>query len=207
MSSIPIIEPHYLGSLEYFSLLMNHQKVAFEVNDTFRKQTFRNRAYFLGSNKKLQLNVPLKFSNGTKTKDVRIDYHHNWVKDHWGAFYSSYGKAPFFEYFSDNFRSIWDCKPVFLIDLNIKFLNLTLKILKSDLETGFTTEYQRDIDLDFRDHISPKSPFTDRKIYHPVKYTQLFGDTFVPNLSIVDLLMCEGPQAAEVLEASYLRST
>lgn len=202
-----LVELHYLGSLEYFSLITKQKKVIFEVCDTFSKQTFRNRTYFLGSNKTLQLNVPLSFSNRTKTKDVKVDYHHNWVKDHWGAFYSSYGKAPFFEYFSDDFREIWESKPFFLVDLNLKFLNLTLKFLKSNIEIAFTSEYHRDQELDFRDHINPKSPFTDRKIYKPITYTQLFGDTFVPNLSIIDLLMCEGPQAGEVLKSSYLGTT
>ncbi len=194
-----LVELHYLGSLEYFSLIAKQKKVIFEVCDTFSKQTFRNRTYFLGSNKTLQLNVPLSFSNRTKTKDVKVDYHHNWVKDHWGAFYSSYGKAPFFEYFSDDFRTIWESKPTYLIDLNFKFLTLILKIIKLDLVMSFTTVYQKEDKYDLRDLINPKKPFRDRKIYQPIEYTQLFGDSFIPNLSIVDLVMSEGAQASEYL--------
>ncbi len=207
MSNKLITELHYLGSLEYFSLLLQQKTISFEVNDTFKKKTFRNRAYLLGSNKTLQLNIPLAFANGTKTKDVKIDYNHKWIKDHWGAFYSSYGNAPFFEYFCDDFKSIWESKPVYLVDLNLSFFRLTLKILKTDIDISFTSEYKKEYERDFRDHISPKSSFTNRKIYTPIEYTQLFGDTFVPNLSIIDLVMCEGPHAAEVLRTSYLGST
>lgn len=205
MSSM-VIEPHYLGSLEYFCLLIQQDKVEFEVCDTFSKQTFRNRAYFLGSNKILQLNVPLNYSNRTKTKDVKVDYNHTWIKNHWGAFYSAYGKAPFFEYFHEDFKGIWENKSTYLVDLNSKFLTLILKILKSDLEVGFTSTYEKEHENDLRNWINPKSPFADRKIYQPTPYTQLFGDTFVPNLSIVDLVMCEGPQAANTLMASCLKS-
>ncbi|MFK7951606.1 MAG: WbqC family protein [Ekhidna sp.] len=206
MNKSLVTELHYLGSLEHFSLLIQQEKIVFEICDTFKKQTFRNRTYFLGSNKKLQLNIPLSFSNGTKTKDVKIDYNHKWIKDHWGAFYSSYGKAPFFEYFCDDFKAIWDSKPIYLIDLNQSFFRLSLKILKTDLKIEFTSEYKKEYEMDFRDHINPKTSFTDRKIYEPVKYTQLFGDTFVPNLSIIDLLMSEGPQSIDVLRKSYLKS-
>ena len=198
-----IIEPHYLGSLEYFCVLIRQQEILFEVSDTFKKQTYRNRAYLLGSNKVLQINVPLTFSNGAITKDVKVDYNHRWIKDHWGAFYSSYGKAPFFEYFKDDFKSIWDSKPAYLLDLNLSFMKLIFQILKTDIKFEFSTEYKKFYDLDFRNVIDPKSPFTDRKNYCPANYTQLFGDTFVPNLSIIDLLMCEGPRASEVLMASY----
>ena len=207
MNNNLVTELHYLGSLEYFSLVLQQEKILFETHDMFKKQTFRNRTYFLGSNKTLQLNIPLTFSNGTKTKDVKIDYNHKWIKDHWGAFYSSYGKAPFFEYFSDDFKSIWDSKPDYLIDLNLSFLRLILKILKTDVDISFTSEYKKKYELDFRDHINPKSFFINRKIYTPIEYTQLFGNTFVPNLSIIDLVMCEGPHAAEVLKASYIGST
>lgn len=203
MSSM-VIEPHYLGSLEYFSLVIQQEKIVFEVSDTFQKQTFRNRAYFLGSNKVLQMNVPLSYNNGMKTKDVKVDYSHRWIKDHWGAFYSSYGKAPFFEYFQEDFKQIWENKPTFLIDLNQKFFHLILKILKTNIKIEFTSTYQKEYEFNRRDLISPKSSFTDRKFYQPIVYTQLFGNTFVPNLSIIDLVMCEGPQASSILKSSIV---
>lgn len=199
-----IIEPHYLGSLEYFALLQQNSNVEFEVYDTFKKQTFRNRAYLLGSNKILPITVPLTYSNRTITKDVVIDYNHNWIKNHWGALYSSYGKAPFFEYFQEDFKTIWERRPKFLIDLIQSFQNLVLKILKLDIEWKTTSEYQKTHSRDYRDCIEPKTPYTSRKIYSPSNYTQLFGDNFTPNLSIIDLVMCEGPQAANILSASIL---
>lgn len=205
MSTI-VIEPHYLGSLEYYALLGQHENVVFEVNDKFKKQTFRNRCYVLGANSIQALILPLRHSNGMLTKEVALDHSQRWKKDHWGAFYSSYGKAPFFEYFSDMFSSVWDKKHKYLIDINHDFIELTFKLLQSNVNLTYTDTYEIFYENDFRDVILPKKAYADRKIYTPQPYTQLFGDTFEPNLSIVDLILCEGPQAGQVLAASFLRN-
>ncbi len=203
MSTI-VIEPHYLGSLEYFVLLSRFDEVFFEIHESFPKQTFRNRAYFLTSNKIQPLIIPVKYSNGERTEQVRIDYSQRWVKDHWGAFYSAYGKAPFFEFFEEEFKIIWDSKYEKLVDINLNFMKMIFKVLQLDIKIFYTPEFQKHCENDYRNVISPKKPFSDRKIYQPSPYTQLFGDTFVPNLSIVDLIMCEGPNAAQILSNSYL---
>ncbi|MEP0984730.1 WbqC family protein [Ekhidna sp.] len=203
--SVILIEPHYLGSLEYFSLLVQYEKICFEINDSFPKQTFRNRAYFLTSNKVQPLIIPVKYNNGDLTREVKVDYSQRWMKDHWGAFYSSYGKAPFFEYFGDDLKNIWDKEIPDLLDLNIELMKLIFKILQIDFNHSFTTDFVPNIkngDMDFRGIVNPKKSFSNRKIYNPHPYRQLFGDTFVPNLSIVDLIMNEGPNAAHILSKS-----
>ena len=204
-----LVEPHYLGSIEYFCLLQNHKKVEFEICDSFQKQTYRNRSYVLGSNKVVSLNIPLKYTNGTPMKDVKIDYSQRWIKDHWGAIYSSYGKAPFFEFFAYDFKKTWEIKSNFLIDLNMNMLSLCLKCIDVEVEVCHTDSFQNYIEghfLDARNIIQPKIGFYDRNIYYPATYSQLFGDSFVPNLSIIDLIMCEGPRASEVLALSHRRN-
>ncbi len=200
-----LIEPHYLGCIEYFCLLRSSKKTVFEIHENFQKQTYKNRTYVLGSNRTVSLNIPLKYSNRTVFKDVKVDYSQRWVKDHWGAIYSSYGKAPFFEFFAQDFKKIWDQKNEFLLDLNIKFMTLCLKLLKLNIEIDFTESYEKDTIgelTDFRNHVHPKIDFSDRNIYRPITYSQLFGNSFVANLSIIDLIMCEGPRADELLSAS-----
>ncbi len=204
-----LVEPHYLGCIEYFCLLQNSDQVVFEVNQNFQKQTYKNRTYILGSNKVVSLNVPLSYSNRTIFKDVRIDYSQRWIKDHWGAVYSSYGKAPYFEFFAQDFKKIWEQKHEFLLDMNMKFLMLCFKLLNLNINIDFTNSYEKQADRDYRDfrnYIHPKIEFPDRNIYHPITYSQLFGNSFVANLSIIDLIMCEGPHADEILSASFKRT-
>ena len=205
MSKI-VIEPHYLGSLEYYALLIQYDEVCLEINDSFPKQTYRNRAYFLTSNKVQPLIIPVRYSNGDPTHEVMIDYSQRWLKDHWGAFYSAYGKAPFFEYFGEEFQEIWDQKIPELFKLNEAFMKLVLRVLQKNITISYTDNFKKEYDVDYRHVINPKKPFSDRKIYHPFSYPQLFGDNFVPNLSIVDLIMCEGPNAAQILTNSYQKN-
>lgn len=205
MSQI-VIEPHYLGSLEYFVILSNHDEVCFEIHDTFAKQTYRNRTYFLTANKVQPLIVPVRYSKGTLTKEVEVDYTQRWVKDHWGALYSAYGKAPFFEYLGEEIKGLWDIKMTNLVDLNLAFTKMMFKILQFDIQISFTSKFQKNYANDFRGIINPKKPFSNRKIYAAYSYPQLFGDTFVPNLSIVDLIMNEGPNAAQILKSSNSKS-
>lgn len=208
MKSI-VIEPHYIGSLEYFSALLSAKQVYLAVDDIYAKQTFRNRMYLRGSNRTLTLVVPVSYDSSTITKDVKIDHRQRWVKDHWGALYSSYGKAPFFEYFSAEFEAIWKKRHTFLLDLNLEMQLLILKLLQVNVKVDFHTPqlcYDSSQVADLRNVLNPKKSFSDRNLYLPKPYSQLFGDTFVPNLSIVDLLMCEGPQSTEYLSITSLGS-
>ena len=200
-----LIEPHYLGSLEYYSLILQYNEVVLEVQDRFQKQTFRNRCQILGSNKVLSLFVPVSYTSQTLCKDVTIDDGQRWRKDHWGAFYSSYGKAPFFEHFADAFEEVWSRRHRFLIDLTSAFLKLTYRLLQMDVKMSFTQRIEENLCDDFRNIIVPKKPFTHRKIYDPKPYMQLFGNKFEPNLSIIDLIMNEGPQARHIIAASFLK--
>ena len=56
--------------------------------------------------------------------------------------------------------------------------------------------------VDQRNSILPKISFMNRNIYKPKPYIQNFGNNFVSNLSIIDLLMCEGPNGKAILQRS-----
>ncbi|MFT6867505.1 MAG: hypothetical protein ACJA08_002348 [Cyclobacteriaceae bacterium] len=199
-----LIEPHYLGCLEYFTLLTAHKKVIFEVNQHYIKQTYKNRCYILTAQGKLSLTIPVQFDNRTIFKDVKIDYNQSWIREHWGAVYSAYGKSPFFEYFSDYFKSIWDKKHTFLVDLNMDFLTLCLKLLQIDIEIQFTETYHAVVEnnqIDNRETINPKKETEFQKTLRTKKYNQNFGNEFVPNLAILDLLFCEGTEALNIIRA------
>ncbi|MCP4460602.1 MAG: WbqC family protein [Cytophagales bacterium] len=194
------IEPHYLPSLEYFIILSQADSVHFETQSPFKKQTFRNRCYILSSNKVMPLIVPVHFHQSTQLQDVTIDYQQSWVKDHWGAIYSSYGKSPFFEYFSEEFQAVLKSKPDFLVDLNHAMLSVCLKVLQWQIDTSHDLSITSSYDL--RDLILPKKSFDTRDFYKPISYQQNFGKAFVPNLSILDLLFCQGPVSGHILRNS-----
>ena len=200
-----IVEPHYLGSLEYYGQIVASDEIHLEVYQNFTKQTYKNRCYILSANGVMPLTVPVKFDNRTPLKDVQIDHSQSWARDHKGAFYSAYGKAPFFEFFQDYFHTVWEKKHQFLVDLNLEMMTMCLKILQIDRSIQLTEQYEKIPDHrlnDLRERILPKKTFEERNLYLPFPYTQTFGNIFVPNLSIIDLIMCEGSRASEVLTRS-----
>ena len=48
---------------------------------------------------------------------------------------------------------------------------------------------------DIRGLISPRTHFSQANFYQAQAYFQLFGADFEPNLSIMDLLFCEGTES------------
>ena len=195
-----IIEPHYFGCIEYFSLLFKYDQIIFEVCDSFPKQTFRNRAHVLGANNIQNMIVPVSYRNHTYTKDVRIDHSQRWAKEHCRTFHTCYGSAPYYEYFSEELDKIWNAQYRFLIDLTMASFILVLKILKKNVHYILSASYQKNYPLDYRNTIIPKKLYKKTKIFTSKVYNQLFGDSFVPNLSIIDLLLCEGIHSIQKLK-------
>lgn len=200
-----LIEPHYFGSLEYYLLLDEAEAITWEVEAHFLKQTFRNRTTILTSNGPQNLVVPVSYRNHMPLKDVRVDYAQSWIKDHWGAIYSAYGKAAYFEYYGPELQAILEKRHAFLVDLCLDTVTLCLKCLHIDRSIGQTKTYEKVPDSpirDFRGLIHPKKPYTQRSIYKAEEYFQNFGKEFVPCLSVLDLLFSMGDESVSILRKS-----
>ena len=57
-------------------------------------------------------------------------------------------------------------------------------------------------ELDLRSAVNSKNTEQCYQFYYPVKYNQVFGSTFVDNMSLIDLVFCEGPGASKIVKAS-----
>jgi len=207
MSAI-IIELHYLPSVAFMSLLQNSDQVIIESQEHFVKQSFRNRTLIHDANKVLPLSIPVKHS-GLKIpiQEVKIDYSQKWMNLHWRAIQSSYGKAPFFDFYADYFKAEIYSEETYLFNLNENLLTLCLKLMGLDLTLKFTEKYDRASSvtiMDLRSTINPKEHLSNLSWFHAKPYYQLFGKDFVPNLSILDLLFCTGPDASSISKESFL---
>ena len=200
-----LLEPHYFGSLEYYVVLLQAEEIRWEVHEHFQKQTFRNRTTVLTANGPQNLVVPVSYRNHMPLRDVRVDYSQRWIKDHWGAIYSAYGKAPYFEFFGAEMQQTLERRPAFLVDLCLETVTICLKYLQLDRSIQFTDTYEKlpkSPIRDLRGLIHPKKPFTQRSIYRAEKYFQNFGKEFVPGLSVLDLLFSMGHESTSVLRKS-----
>jgi hypothetical protein len=198
-----LIDIQYLPCIEYFIQILQADTVYLEAYENFQKQSYRNRCRILTTNKIDTLSVPvLKGNSKILIKEVEIDYTQPWQKIHWRAIQSAYGKAPYFEYFADYFRKLYDKKPRFLWDLNTEAMTVCLNLLRVEKEILFTTEYNKDAGIHVKETIDMRSLVHPKKQgeMSEVKYPQVFGRDFVSNLSIIDLIFNEGPNGKALLK-------
>ncbi len=194
----------YLPNLEFFALLMQAEALWINSEDVYVKQTYRNRTEVLLANKVERLTVPILEGNRQKAyKEVKIDYAQKWLNVHLRGIRSAYGKSPFFEYLYPDLERIYQRKPAFLWELNLELLTLCLQFLRKDVSIVEKDICEANGTLfDVRGTIRAKEPHGSRGFYHPYPYLQMFGLDFVPNLSVIDLLFCEGPASERILSLS-----
>lgn len=204
--STALIECHYLPSIAYFASLLKFSEIRIEKHEHFTKQTYRNRCHILTAQGKENLIIPVTSKHGKVfITDVRIDYGQKWLNNHWRTIQSAYGKAPFFEHYRDDLESILFKKPVFLYDLNCELLSMCRKWLLWDVTIRESAHYEKTPPLevlDLRSAINLKKGENEQYFYRPASYQQVFGNAFAANLSIIDLIFCEGPGAGAVVHAS-----
>jgi len=201
-----LLHPTYFPSISHFVAMANADKVTFEVEDNFQKQTNRNRMYIYSPNGIQLLNIPLKHNTQRghqKFKDTKIEQAFDWQKQHFKSLEAAYRTSPFFEYFEDDIRPIFEKKHTFMMDLNFQAMEIVCSCLGMDFNPEKTVEYFHEVNdmADFRHLANGKK---DSLVFEP--YTQVFREKhgFINNLSILDLLFNEGRYAMEYLKKQKL---
>lgn len=199
------IEWHYLPSIAYFAALLRYPKIIVEEAENYQKGTYRNRCHLAGANGWLRLSIPLAGGKHQQqpVAEVRIDNHHNWQTQHWRSIQSAYGKTPFFEHYADDFLPLYQQTATHLVDWNKRLLNALMEALDLEIQLESSTSYQPTLAPDIKDLrnvIHPKRDLPPCFSLRPYPQAFLEKHGFIPNLSILDLLFCMGPQSIEILE-------
>lgn len=200
-----LIHPTYFPSVSHFTAMVKADTITFEMEDNFQKQTNRNRMYIYSPNGIQMLNIPVKHSKSAHQlfKDVRIENDFNWQKNHFKSLEAAYRTSPFFEYFEDDIRPIFEKKHEFMMDLNFQTIEIVTECLGAKFNVEKTTEYFHDANglTDLRPLVNGKKDISQ---FEP--YTQVFEEKhgFINNLSILDLLFNEGRYAMDYLKNQVL---
>ena len=202
-----LLSTAYFPPAEYFSLIAGTGKVIIEKHENYIKQTYRNRCIILGANGPLALIVPVLRGSFHKTalKDLKIDNGRKWRELHLRGISSAYASAPFFEYYNDAISRVISRPFTYLLDLNTEALMTVCEALGLDAEINLSEEFAPagTNNRDYRNSISPKRP-VDVRGYSHIPYTQVFGDRygFTERLSIIDILLNNGPGTGALLQRS-----
>ncbi|MDP5011774.1 MAG: WbqC family protein [Crocinitomicaceae bacterium] len=195
--ALAVFPTAYFGNIAYFAELAKSTSPIIEGKEHFVKQTIRTRCSILGANGIQQLSIPVIRPNGSKTlmEDVLVSETDPWKKIHWRSIESAYASAPFFEEYDQEIKQLIFQDETNLLRYNQRITEEILKLIDINLELGRTESYETyDKLVDFR-MVDFESPIEIKK------YIQVFVDSnqFSANLSILDLLFCEGPMARKWL--------
>lgn len=203
-----LLSTAYFAPVHFYSRFINHPNAYMEQHEYFIKQTFRNRCVLSGGNGIISLVVPVVKGRGKKItiKDLKIAYDMNWQRNHWQSIVSAYNSSPYFEYYQDELLPFFEKKFDFLLDFNTHIHETICDFLELENTFVFTSEFEQvpEGTLNLREVISPKNNANQDTAFVPAEYTQVFTGKFgfLPNLSILDLLFNEGPNALTLLEDS-----
>ena len=175
-----------------------------------------------------RISVPIK--KGQKffeVRNVEINNDQSWAEKNWDLICKSYDNSPFFDLYKTTLNSVFKKKWNLIFDLNfytlkkvLEWLNIKTEIIfDSELDvTGKSSEHLLNICKKLgatkylsgpggSDYLNEKI-FEQNKIkveyqkYDPIIYPQKYAKSFVPNLSILDLLFNMGSDSKKLITKS-----
>ena len=207
----------YLPPVSYFFAIAHSDRVWIEQFENYQKQSWRNRCRILSAAGPEDLSIPVvrEERRSRPIRDIRIDYTEPWLQHHIRALAAAYNASAYYDYYADDLIPILESKPVFLFDLNMTLLEKLLELLDIQVPVGLTTSFVKEggglasarSDLfDGRVRIQPKykgksllAEFGCEQAYYQVFVNREPSSGFIPDLSIIDLLSAEGPDAGRFL--------
>lgn len=215
-----LLSTAYFPPIEYFVAIANSRRAEIECGEMYQKQSYRTRCHINGANGLLVLTLPVRrsaakgeeSSHKIPVSQLKIDYSKPWLLQHKRALEAAYMSSPFFEYYMDDIYAVLDSGEESLLTMNTRLVHTIAGLIGIQTPIEFTrgdyiapaSDLLRERGIsDFRDSIHPKKPAMLMESLQMNKpYWQVFTNKqgFVPNLSILDLLFNEGPNAISYLE-------
>lgn len=126
---------------------------------------------------------------------MKIDYSKRWQHQHWVSILSAYKSSPYFDHFAHLLEPFYRREWRFLVDYNMEYLEVLLRLLGAKCQISTSEQYVEAAAEDF--DMRPKQKKDSTFVAEP--YFQVFSDRmpFQPNLSVLDLLLCEGRSAMD----------
>ncbi len=198
-----IIEPQYFPPISVLREIVSHNEIGFALDDKYKKMSFRNRCLVTGANGIISLSIPIKGGREVNQliRDVKINNSQDWQTQHWRTLRSIYARSPWFEYYAPQLEMFYVKHYEVLYQWNLDLLNWVIKVLKLDIKIKqIELENIMDSDKNMTDKVLPKNYSQQFEKFVP-KYQQVFQEKtgFIQNMSILDLIFCEGANAVNYL--------
>lgn len=229
MTVVAIHQPNFVPSAGYFAKMLAADVFILLDSVDYTKNNWTNRNRIKGANGVQWLTVPVLTRGrlGQKINEVEINNRERWQHRHWHAILSCYRKAAHLSRYAERVEELYHTSFQRLAEWNERWLHwiydelgASARLVRSSELAGLRGEgaeliaslcaaVKADVyisgaggkhylDLGRMASIGVEVRYQEN---HPQTYAQLFGE-FEGNLSILDLLLNEGPGAAEIVRGS-----
>ena len=183
----------YFGPICFIELIYKQKQLCFDKEASFTKMSFKNRMVVLSAQGPLNLTIPILGGREQKTaiKDILIAYDAPWQAQHFKAIKTCYKRAPYFEYYEADIEKLYTTKKEYLVDFLEDCHQFIQKSIKGKWELIDCKENKNEEAVK---EILPWQPNNYEQFAIQRSYMQVFESPkgFIPNLSILDWLFCEG---------------
>ena len=226
MSCVAGHQPNLYPYGGFFAKIASVDQFVIVDNTQYVKKQYHNRNRIqLQDGTVKWLTIPIKNAGNYKQKinEVEIENSGNWARKHSKTLFLNYKKTPFFEQYFPQFDDLLAREWHLLIDFNLAVIRLCLNILEIDTPlfiasenniSGVATSLIQDIcvktNSDCYLHGRHARDYVDFNIlskagiknmiqdFHSLAYRQN-GVTFVPDLSILDILFNCGDKTKKLI--------
>jgi len=225
MTIAAIHQTQYLPYLGFFHKLSQADIFVVMDNVEFLRRGLQHRNKIKTTKGEQWLTVPVLHKQKQLINEVKINPDYPWARKHWGAICTNYSPAPYFNLYAEELKEILFRDWENLHDLNITLMVWVMRKLGIKIPVIYLSELpvrgsksQRLIEacqaVNAQTYISGSGgknymdldEFAAANIrvvwqeFTPPTYPQLFPDVgFIPNLSVLDVLFCCGPDSRRFL--------
>lgn len=224
---IVIHQPNFAPWLGFFHKIVQGDIFVILDNVQYSKRSFQNRNKILTPDGPRWLTVPVSHCSRCAIHETHINFERDWIADHLKTLQMSYARTPYYEQIMPEIESVLRKRHDTLSSLNCELILFFLKIL--EIKTAIVYASDLEIDPDARsterlvkickalhgtvyvsghgakkyqeESLFKKNEITLEYASPPsVVYPQMFSETFVSHLSILDALFnCGGEKTASFL--------
>ncbi|WP_421775455.1 WbqC family protein [Gracilimonas sp.] len=215
---LALVQPQFAPNLYDLAAMLKADRVIWNDLEQWSRKGRTHRAVIKGEQGKQWINIPIKTEDKKKTiGEVRIEHEEEWVEPFWNAIHHSYSEATWFDFFVDELQHdvVEAAEFEKLIDFNICFFERMMTYLELNIEYELASQIP-DFDPNPDTFMSNTKADILHQEYDAKNYQWLsdrakpaleehpgydqMGNDFLPECSIIDLLMNCGKESFKVLE-------
>lgn len=207
MSSI-VLPVAYLAPVSYYAALYCADDVIIEAHEHYTKQTLRTRCRIATDQGPQTLSVNVEKGNKLKMpiREIRLSSHGDWQRQHLYSLATYYGHSPFYEYYIDDLREVFlHGHDGTLFGMNEALRQHICNEIGFAPNIRYSEQWMGPLDcVASNGSFRPDAPSLPLGGVEIPPYYQVAGvtgrQTFMPDMSILDLLFNMGPESILILE-------